>query len=169
MARRSRPTGAEEVGRYVSLRKARERRERGPTVMQPPLTPMIDVVFQLLLFFLLACQFRTQEGLIPANLPDIKGPEIFTPLKIMPVRVNVLATGAENEGALFRIEETDLQWSSADGLYAYLKDLAGKEDPQRVPVIIKPVAFVRWGHVVNAFNQAVLARFKRIAFAPSEG
>ena len=167
MAARKRPPEGDELGRYESLRKEREK-HRGPAVMQPPLTPMIDVVFQLLLFFLLACQFRTQEGLIPANLPDIKGPEISQPLRVRPVHVNVVATGPENQGALFRIEETDLQWSNAGGLYAYLKDLAGKEDPQRVPVLIKPVGLVRWGHVVNAFNQAVLARFKRIAFAPGE-
>ena len=168
MAARKRAPEGQELGRYESPRKSREK-QRGRTVMQPPLTPMIDVVFQLLLFFLLACQFRQQEGLIPANLPDIKGPQISTPLKVMPVRVSVIATGPDSQGALFRIEETDLQWSSAVGLYGYLKDLAGKEDPERVPVIIRPTGYVRWGHVVNAFNQAVLARFKRIAFAPSEG
>ncbi len=168
MAARKQLGDADEMGRYLSQRKLREK-QRGPTVMQPPLTPMIDVVFQLLLFFLLACQFRQLEALIPANLPDIKGPEISQPLKVMPIRVNVLATGPKGEGALFRIEETELQWSDASGLYGYLADLARREDPTRVPVVIRPVGTVWWGHVVNAFNQALLAKYKQIAFAAAEG
>ncbi len=51
---------------------ALERPERRPTgpraVAQPPMTPMIDVVFQLLLFFLLGCHFVVSEGQLRAML-----------------------------------------------------------------------------------------------------
>jgi len=156
----------QQQARYVPPRKTREK-QRTATVMQPPLTPMIDVVFQLLLFFLLACQFRQEEGLIPANLPDVKNLETVTALRVLPVRINVLATGQHDLGALFKIEDTDLQWRSASGLLGYLMDLARKEDPKRVPVFIKPIGPVRWEHVVNAYNQAILAKFKKIGFESS--
>jgi len=48
----------------------RKRREKPKVKMQPPMTPMIDVTFQLLLFFLLTCEFRETEGNIPGTLPS---------------------------------------------------------------------------------------------------
>jgi biopolymer transport protein ExbD len=135
--------------------------------MQPPLTPMIDVVFQLLLFFLLACQFRTEEGLIPANLPDLSGPQNVVSIRKFPIQVNVHPTGPENGGAMFRIKDTDLLFGSAVELYGYLLQFASEEERKEVPVIIKSIGFVRWEHVVNAFNQAVLAKYKQIGLAPS--
>ena len=36
------------------------------------MTPMIDVTFQLLLFFLLTCEFRESEGMIPGTLPKLR-------------------------------------------------------------------------------------------------
>jgi biopolymer transport protein ExbD len=166
MARQRTRSEAGELGRYVSPRKARERGPRS-TVMQPPLTPMIDVVFQLLLFFLLACQFRAQEGLIPANLPDLSGPRSLETIKKFPIQINIYPTGPANEGALFRIKDTDLQFSSAGALCRYLIEFGSEEEREEVPVVIKSIGFVRWEHVVNAFNQAVLARYKRIGLAPS--
>jgi biopolymer transport protein ExbD len=37
--------------------------------MQPPLTPMIDCTFNLLIFFLLAPSFSLSEGYLTTNLP----------------------------------------------------------------------------------------------------
>jgi biopolymer transport protein ExbD len=36
---------------------------------EPPMTPMIDVVFQLLIFFLLTMKFTIQEGELLTHLP----------------------------------------------------------------------------------------------------
>ncbi len=40
-----------------------------PTRMQVRMIPMIDVVFLLLIFFLLTANFRPREGFLPAELP----------------------------------------------------------------------------------------------------
>lgn len=169
MARSRREIAGDETIHYVSARKEREK-QHGSTVIQPPLTPMIDVVFQLLLFFLLACQFRMAEGQIPANLPDISGPVIRTSLKIDPIRVTLRPTGRDNTGVLIEVEYTDVALTSAEELYGYLKrmiDRYGQDSKDEVPVIIRPVGNVRWAHVVNAFNQAIRAEFKHIGFVPS--
>jgi biopolymer transport protein ExbD len=43
--------------------------------------------------------------------------------------------------------------------------VAQRDDPGKVPVMIMPAVNVRWEHVVNAFNQAVRAKFKKIGFS----
>lgn len=149
----------------------RRKREKGvsSTVMQPPLTPMIDVVFQLLLFFLLACQFRQAEGQIPANLPDISGPAQATPF-VDPIKITLRATGQDNMGVLIEVQHANVRLRSAEELYAYLVKMAkiyGEGSTKKVPVVIKPLGNVMWEHVVNAFNQAIRANYKQIGFAPS--
>jgi biopolymer transport protein ExbD len=167
MARRSRQTVADESGRYVSARKAREK-QQGPAVMQPPLTPMIDVVFQLLLFFLLACTFRIDEGLIPANLPDLSGYTKPTAW-VEPIQINVYPHPDPKvlDKAEFAIEGTKHRFDTAAGLYGYLVEFAEYEDPEKVPVVIRPTGKVCWDHVVNSFNQALVAGYKRIGLARS--
>ncbi|HLF92490.1 MAG TPA: biopolymer transporter ExbD [Planctomycetota bacterium] len=41
----------------------------------PGMTPMIDVVFQLLIFFMLSMHFKEVEGKLLSQLPKNKGPE----------------------------------------------------------------------------------------------
>jgi len=166
-ARRSQQTAGNGLGRYVSARKARGK-QQGSQVMQPPLTPMIDVVFQLLLFFLLACTFRIDEGLIPANLPDLSGYTKPTAW-VEPIQINVHAHPDPKvlDRAEFRIEGTTLKFDDAAGLYGYLVQFAENENPEKVPVVIKPMGKVRWEHVVNPFNQALVAGYKRIGLAAS--
>ena len=51
----------------------RKRRDRRPLDVMPAkmdLTPMIDVVFLLLVFFLCATRFKTIEDMLNANMPD---------------------------------------------------------------------------------------------------
>lgn len=45
-----------------------------PSVAEPPMTPMIDVVFLLLIFFLLTMKFTDLEGKLVTHLPRDKGP-----------------------------------------------------------------------------------------------
>ena len=50
-------------------------------IPKPNMTPMIDVVFQLLVFFLVSMKFKTLDMKIQANLPKDVGPspEIVVP------------------------------------------------------------------------------------------
>ena len=45
-----------------------------PAKMQPPMTPMIDVTFNLLIFFILTPSFDQTEGYLTTNLPTTSGP-----------------------------------------------------------------------------------------------
>ncbi|KKM69590.1 hypothetical protein LCGC14_1449210 [marine sediment metagenome] len=149
---------------YVSERQKRKMREEPPAI-QPPLTPMIDVTFQLLIFFLLACTFRVTEGQIEATLPNISGPQDKPKLKIEPIKVTLSAAGVDGMGVLIEVSgggsvNDPLE---LDGVLVQLREQYKSDE---VPVLIKPTGDVWWTHVVDAFNQAVRSKFKNIAFTP---
>ncbi len=172
MARSQKKIAGDETVHYVSARKEREsRKKHASTAIQPPLTPMIDIVFQLLLFFLLACQFRADEGQIAANLPDISGPPPKT-ISVDPIDITLRAAGSDDLGVLITVQHTDAPLTTAEELYNYLMQMKPRhgekaDGPSEVPVTIKPLGNVRWNHVVNAFNQAIRADYKKVGFKPS--
>ncbi|MHC4605688.1 MAG: ExbD/TolR family protein [Planctomycetota bacterium] len=53
--------------------KRRRKKLRDEKVSQPPLTPFIDVIFQMLIYFMLTMHFKELEGKLLSQLPD-KGP-----------------------------------------------------------------------------------------------
>ena len=55
------------------------------------MTAMIDIVFQLLIFFLIGTQFRVPEGEMAAHLPGRGGPDPPPPEVVEPIRVALLA------------------------------------------------------------------------------
>ena len=153
----------DEAGHYVSARQEREQEKRhSPVAIRPPMTSMIDVVFLLLLFFLLACQFRADEGQITANLPCINDGPAPTPICVILRPVE--------SGVLIRVQHSDVVLVDVAEFYEYLIQMKRRHDDEagEVPVYIKPVSGVQWDYVVDAFNQAVRAGYKRIGFAPSE-
>ena len=157
----------DETVHYVSDRQKRARL-RESRAIQPPLTPMIDVTFQLLIFFLLACQFKVAEGVILAKLPTIAGPEQVAPLDVERIEILLTPAGADNDGAEFQIKDVGV----AQGILGLRKMLQGLREgytaQEQPPVVIKPEGAVYWQHPVNAFNQAVIAKFENIAFAPAK-
>ncbi|MCD4698978.1 MAG: biopolymer transporter ExbD [Phycisphaerae bacterium] len=170
MARSQKKIAGDETVHYVSARREREsKKKHASTAIQPPLTPMIDIVFQLLLFFLLACQFRMDEGQIAANLPDISGPPPRI-ISVEPIDITLRAAGSENRGVLITVQHTDAPLTTAEELHNYLLQMKRRHGNKadEVPVTIKPLGNVRWMHVVNAFNQAIRADYKKVGFKPSE-
>ncbi|MCK4602172.1 MAG: biopolymer transporter ExbD [Phycisphaerae bacterium] len=151
--------------RYVS---PRQKRGRPQAKMQPPLTPMIDVTFQLLLFFLLTIVFRMEEGMILGSLPEKGlGQPSVDPLK-EPITVRLLADGEFGKDVIFEVDSRSM--TSGKELYDFfigrIEYLGGSTDS---PVIIAPQGTVRWQWVVEVFNQAARAEFKEIGFTRATG
>lgn len=63
------------------------------TVEQPALAPFIDIVFQLLIFFLLSMKFKATEGHLLSTMPKEKGlrSEVMSPLDPQEIRVSICA------------------------------------------------------------------------------
>ncbi|MCE5277296.1 MAG: biopolymer transporter ExbD [Planctomycetaceae bacterium] len=165
MAKSTKQIAGEEAVHYVPPRK---KRERPKAAMQPPMTPMIDVTFQLIIFFLVGFQMRETEGLIPSALPqgDIgksAEPEIFKK-----VFIRVQAQGDLKDRAVYQIKETLIQTTDPEELRVYLEGQKQSQNSDKVPVVIQADGDVQWEFIVEAFNAAVRAKLKNVAFASSD-
>jgi len=126
-----------------------------------PMTAMIDVTFLLLTYFLLTATFRQAEGQLPGTLPKAGGwpprPIIEEPEKI---HLSVTPVGPASESVIYRLDGVDGPLRSPRRL---ADELAAKRRPDREQVlIIRASRGVRWRYVVEAFNQAVRAKFESI-------
>jgi len=148
----------------VHYETARKKRERPKPKMQPPMAPMIDVTFQLLLFFLLATTFRQAEGNLPGTLPDQGGiAAAGQEFPLRPIRIVITPTGVANDGAVWQIGSSAI--ATAKELYDNLAAQQSTLGTKDVPVVIQPRSDVRWQYVIEAFNQSVRCKFKNIGFA----
>ena len=134
----------------------RRRRARSKQKMQPPLTPMIDVTFQLLIFFLLAFQLRQPEGPIPASLPGGIPPEGPRP---RPVHIVIQPVG---DSDAFYVIDRHPATADPDEVYKVLRARRDAAGTRKVPVIIEPYENVKWRFVIEAFNAAVRAKLENV-------
>ncbi|MEM8494308.1 MAG: biopolymer transporter ExbD [Planctomycetota bacterium] len=149
------------------------RKTRRPgRVGQLNLTAMIDVIFLLLIYFVVTSNFRIDEGVLTATLPQGEGkPQATTELP--PQKVEVLLTAGVVDDTQVAIQVGSQAFTS----FAELRqDLANKlYDPEAGqlgglyeadnPIIIQPGVNVRWQHVVDAFNACVAAKYTNVIFA----
>lgn len=136
--------------------------KKGRKSLQPPMTPMIDVTFQLLLFFLLTCEFRESEGMIPATLPNT-GPGLVEPA-IDPITIRVIPS-ADRMTASYEVSGVQTMVASPRRLGELLRARQELLGTNEIPVVIHPAGRAPWRFVVEAFNQAKKADYQRIAFS----
>lgn len=157
----------DEVAHHTS---PRQLRSIAPAKMTVNLTSMIDVIFQLQIYFLLTAAFTVGEGVITANLPQGDANPTDTPpeagIKIVLKSLGKYDCNIEIDG----IPETPTDFKSLQDLLIenQFDPAAGRGNgtfKPEDPVTIKPSGDVRWQHVVDAFNAAVSARYKNVAFA----
>ncbi len=130
--------------------------------VQPPLTPMIDVTFLLLVFFLLTFTFREAEGQIRGALPatDPGRPSWAS------IDLHVRPAGPAGQDGVFELVGDAGVITDPTELYSRLAARRVVLSDESA-VTIRPVWSVRWQHVVEAFNQAVRADFQNVNIAPS--
>ncbi len=137
------------------------------------LAPMMDVMFNLLIFFLVATSFQMPEGLLSARLPKTSGiSDRQAIVPVVPIKI-FLETAPGEKNVLIRVS-TSMSSDAAsliiledfDQLYTLLKTLPKKPGiTNQTPVIIASKDKVKWDTIVNAYNAAVRAKFKNIVFA----
>ncbi len=134
------------------------------------LVAMIDIVFLLLIFFMLQMRFHRPEGILPNKLPRTHGVAAVDEVPISPLRVVVRQTGDGPGDYQVRIDRMPppVPQNFTD-LAVQLKGVQASEGyDDETPVVIVPQGDVKWDHVVNAYNAAVRAAYKNIAFASSK-
>lgn len=129
--------------------------------MQTAMTPLIDVVFQLLIFFICASTGHMKELLLPTDFRAgaIGAPanlEVEKPLGEVWLRLkrNADQTVAFLEGREFR----DL-----NQLQATLKTLA--EAAKEIPVILDIAGDVPLGDVIQVYDACRAVNFRTVSFA----
>jgi hypothetical protein len=117
-----------------------------------------------ILFVMGGCA-RPSEGEIRANTPEV----VHAPVRALAqVTIELSPAGIDGAGVSMRVKEEDKPLANVEELFAYLTQLKQQsgEGFRDIKIIIRPTdGRVRWEHVVNAFNQAVRARFRLVGFA----
>lgn len=126
---------------------------------------MIDVVFLLLIYFMVATDFSPAEESFRMDLPDRSiGSEAFT-LKDQPLQIEVLTAGSRSR-PIYAITGWGTPTGSVDTLRGQLVRLRGEHgaayftNDHPVEVLVSPA--VAWAAAVDAFNAAVTAGFTHV-------
>jgi biopolymer transport protein ExbD len=150
---------------HESRRKGK--RPKGMTDLN--LTSMLDVCFQLLIFFILTASFAVGEGILPAELPAGQGKPSDTEAPEQPIKLYLRSLGGDDVS--IQIEGSPTPPRDFRELFSVLQGM--QNSPQNPsapynaddPVIIKPDGTVKWMHVVNTFNAAIRAKYTNVNFA----
>jgi biopolymer transport protein ExbD len=137
-------------------------RQREPAKLQPPMTPMIDIIFQLLIFFLLTPTFSGDEGYLTTNLPRTSGPNPTEQRDVERIKIELLG---QRDGVEIVLNETHAIGDNFEQLEAMLRSFQDRGLAPDYPVLISPTMDVQHKWVVRAFDTAILAQFKNIQFA----
>ncbi|MEM1027344.1 MAG: biopolymer transporter ExbD [Planctomycetota bacterium] len=164
----------------VHHRSAKQRRgRRAASVGELNLTSMIDVIFQLLIFFVVTANFMIDEGVLSAKLPQGSGSPIAAD-ELPRDKIVIRLISDPSDDALVSIERgpaaSPVRYASFGELTADLDRLRYDPDGTRIdgiyepdnPVLIEPGGRVRWQHVVNAFNAAITAKYTNVSFAETD-
>lgn len=140
-------------------------RKRESAKIQPPMTPMIDCIFQLLLFFMLMPSSAGREGYLTTNLPKDQGPNPGIQGNMERLKIDLLDEGNEGVGVSIVLNGTQSLGDNFAGLRAALEGYRAQGLQPTHPILISPTMAVRHKFVVRAFDAAVTARFTSIHFA----
>lgn len=153
----------EKVVHHVSPRKKR-RKSVGGEEMTLQMTSMIDVVFLLLIYFVITANFTIDEGTLLATMPGNSAQD--RPEDDLDPPTNIELTSSD-DGVTYTIVVKGQRIDNATELAAYMKGRVASGLMKADDVVqIKPQSVVRWQHVVNVFNACVSAELENVGFAP---
>jgi biopolymer transport protein ExbD len=131
----------------------------------PNMTPMVDVVMVILIFFMASATFAGAEWFLKAGIPkeggteSSKQPEGSDPLALPPARfeVTLVVEGGKTIARGQGVGESDMA-----SLPARLIDLAKGVTTEDVVLIIRPEAGVPYADVIRAHDAAAQAGIKKV-------
>jgi biopolymer transport protein ExbD len=126
------------------------------------MTPMIDVVFQLMIFFICTASFQLAEELLPTSLAVASGSSTPSPIEMEPdlERIVVRATHADGKTHWIVNERPCETVAEARQVLR----AAAEIDPS-LPVILDVAGEVPLGDMIDVYDLCRLERFEKIQFA----
>jgi biopolymer transport protein ExbD len=150
---------------------------RGHARLSLNLTAMIDVVFLLMIYFMVATEFKSGEEIYRLDLPErIASTAQRDPfdLDYEPVRIHVSSIGSADRSYRLRIEGPYEQPGTFEELHEFLdarrmtpETMTGLFEPDH-PIVVVPSRTARWEHAIEAFNAAARARYRNITFGVAQ-
>ncbi len=126
------------------------------------MTPLIDVIFLLLIFFILTIRLEKPEGVLENILPESDSQGITEKQKdweIIKLRIKLI-----QEGKQLKIYLQDRVVYSYEGLLSFLNML-----PQEIMIGIEPEPKVPYKYVIGVYNTCLKAKQSNIVFSLSPG
>lgn len=119
------------------------------------MTPLIDVIFLLMIFFIMTLNFLVPEGILENRLPD---------------QARAMPQEREKDWELVRIHVARAK--AGPQIYLQERKVAGLSDlllhlhrlPRDVIIVIEPEEKVAYKHVISVFNTCVKAKKTNISF-----
>jgi biopolymer transport protein ExbD len=124
------------------------------------MTPLIDVIFLLMIFFIMTLNFLVPEGVLENRLPD---------------QARAMPQEREKDWELVKIHVA--RGKAGPQIYLQERKVAGLKDlllnlhrlPRDVIIVIEPEQKVAYKHVISVFNTCVKAKKTNISFTIPRG
>lgn len=166
-----------EIPDHIEHVPKKKRARLGKSEITLNLVAMLDLSFNILIFFIITANFAVHEGVITAKVPQIKGGNPTTDLALpdTPMKIMLSATSGSDGQARINIEGSPMQTQDFDKLSEILGRIQVSQGnangvfKDTDPVIITPDKNTRWQDVVNTFNAVVKARYNNVSFGPITG
>ena len=132
------------------------------------LTAMIDVVFLLLIYFMVATEFKTAEESFPMDVPIRQHGQAIT-LDNEPLIILVESAGSGSGELRVRLEGPWDPIASLDELSSFLRSNKasgfGRNGlfAETHPILVRPTKNTRWEHAIAAYNVVVNANYTNIS------
>jgi len=127
------------------------------------MTPMIDVVFQLLIYFLCTASFAMSEQLLPTTLPPTGAATYQPPKEVQ--ELELLRISLSQEGEDLEIELAGNRISDLGQLRERLRQL---QLLAALPAVLDIAPEVEMRHVVSVYDTCLVVGLKDIHFAAPE-
>ena len=135
------------------------------TLTELNMTPMIDCVFLLLLFFMVGMKFKELDRRLDTDLPQMGKPRPEDPTELktelwIEIRVRP-GTSGDNAQALYVLDQVPMD---QDRLHDALRRRAAVPGVTKDPVILDPRDDAQHGWVMTAMDYLNELKFKSINF-----
>ena len=139
------------------------RRMRAAAHVGPNMTPMVDVVMVILIFFMLGSSFASPDWYLTNNTPAIKGGLNNVKVQKMPatrILIKLTQIGSHTRASIAAFQTEDISGQLLKWLKAK-KKAAGKN----VQVLISPANDVPYQQVITTYSDCVQAQYTHVAFS----
>ena len=120
------------------------------------MAPMIDMIFLLLIFFLVAAKFRPEENFLPFQLPTAQA-QGHRPGKPEPLIIHIFATETGCRVQIGQLQTVQIENQTLEANLAALmeeieKCLLAQKRYTADPIEIVCAPEVKWGHLAKIYN-----------------